>query len=62
MEENIFTEKQLEREERELKKIRKKIREKEGNWLGGWLRKFSVEGDFWFKGKRSSKESEDDFL
>lgn len=61
MEEKIFTKKQLEREDREYRKIQKAIKEKRGDWLGKWLEKFSVEGDFWLKEKKP-KIKDNDYL
>lgn len=50
-----------EREEAEYRKVEKKIKEKDADWLGKWLQKFSVEGDFFLKEKRE-KIKKDDFL
>ena len=42
----------FEKDELEIKKIKEKIKEKNADWLGRWLQKFSIEGDFWGKEKR----------
>lgn len=42
----------FEKDNLEIRKIEKKIKEKDANWLGRWLQKFSIEGDFWSKEKR----------
>jgi hypothetical protein len=42
----------FEKDELEIKKIKEKIKEKNADWLGRWLQRFSIEGDFWGKEKR----------
>lgn len=49
------------REEKEYQKVQKAIKEKKGDWLGKWLEKFSIEGDFWSKEKKG-KIKDSDFL
>lgn len=51
--------KKIDREEREYQKVQKAIREKKGDWLGKWLEKFSVEGDFWSKKKKGKTKNSD---
>lgn len=48
-------------EEKEFVKVGKAAKEKKADWLGEWLHKFSVEGDFWNKPKRE-KIKDNDFL
>ncbi len=45
--------------ELEIKKIKEKIKEKDADWLGRWLQKFSIEGDFWSKEKRERFKKKD---
>lgn len=40
------------REEKEFQKVEKAIEEKKADWLGKWLQKFSVEGEFWLREKK----------
>lgn len=47
------------REEKEYRKVAKAIKEKKGDWLGRWLEKFSVEGDFWNKEKKGKIKNND---
>jgi len=51
-----ITEKQTRQEEREFRKVREAVKEKKGDWLGKWLQKFSIEGDFWLREKRAGKK------
>lgn len=51
-----ISEKQLKSEQREFDLVSKKVKEKKGDWLGGWLRKFSEKGDFWLGREKSKKD------
>lgn len=51
----------MDKEEKEYQKVMRAVKEKKGDWLGKWLEKFSVEGDFWNKEKKS-KIKKDDYL
>lgn len=45
-------------DELEIIKIKEKIKEKDADWLGRWLQRFSIEGDFWGKEKREKNKKE----
>jgi hypothetical protein len=49
------------REDREYRRVKEAYDKKESNWLGRWIEKFSVEGDFWSKEKKP-KIKKDDYL
>jgi hypothetical protein len=46
-------------DEREWRLGQQKIKEKDANWLGRWLHKFSIEGDFWVKEKVAKVKDKD---
>lgn len=46
-------------DDKEYRKVAKAIKEKKGDWLGKWLEKFSVEGDFWNKEKKGKIKNND---
>ena len=48
-------------DDKEYRKVAKAVKEKKGDWLGKWLEKFSVEGDFWNKEKKP-RIKKDDYL
>lgn len=52
----LFTKKDLrkieKREKKEYLLAQKKIRERDFDWLGRWLQKFSVEGAFFLRERR----------
>ena len=48
-------------DDKEYRKVMKAVKEKKGDWLGKWLEKFSVEGDFWSKEKKP-RIKKDDYL
>jgi len=49
------------REKLETLKVEKAIKLKKSDWLGDWLHRFSIEGDFWAKPHRE-KIKKDDWL
>jgi hypothetical protein len=52
---------QLTKDEKELKEIRERTRMKDKDWLGRWIERFNIEGDFWARDKRP-KIKENDWL
>ncbi len=53
------TARRLRTDELEVRKIEEKTKEKDADWLGRWLQKFSIEGDFWLKEKRERFKKKD---
>jgi len=56
--EDLSFQRRLSKDKKQELLIGRAVKRKKADWLGSWLEKFSVEGDFWRKRTRADRKDE----